>query len=429
MRRLTAVVLLLMVSGPAFAGSKLITLDEAVKTALSSNLEIMAGEAKIRQAESGVREARTFFLPRVSSSFSYTRMNEGMETMGIKVMDANLYNLGITLLHPIYTGGRLDALYGQAKENVRMSGYEQDGVIQNMVVETKKGYFSILKAMKGVETALKQKEMAQEHLRKTELLFKEGIVTKIDVLKTEVLLSEIEQSILRTNNSVSLAKAGFGFLLNMPLSEQFEVEDILETQKEKHDLEHWTVLSYGNRPEIKQMESLSRIYGYNTELEKSRRKPQVSMLSNYNFQKGSVTPVDKWDNSWNIGLAVEFDVWNWGETRERIEKTIHAKKEIDTRHELLKKAVELEVKSAFLNLETASQQIETSKKSLEKANENLRVANLLYGEGMSNTTDVLDAQADLASAMGSYYQSLYDYQIAYAELEKSAGVQMNRSGK
>ncbi|HNS32191.1 MAG TPA: TolC family protein [bacterium] len=429
MRRLTAVVLLLMASGPSFAGSRVITLEEAVETALSNNLEITAGEEKILQAEYEKREARTFFLPRVSSSFSYTRMNEARETMGMKVMDANLYNLGITLLHPLYTGGKLDAVYGQAKENVKRSGYEQEAVMQNLAAETKKGYFSILKAMKGVETALKQKEMAQEHLRKTELLFREGMVTKIDVLKTEVFLSEIEQAILKTNNSVSLAKAGLGFLLNMPLSEQFDVEDILDAQKEKHDLEHWTGLSYENRPEIKQMESISRIYGYNTEIEKSSRRPQVSLLSSYNFQKGSVSPVDKWDNSWNIGLAVELDVWNWGETRERIEKTIHAKREIDTQYELLKKAIELEVKSAYLNLETASQQIETSKKSLEKAQENLRVANLLYGEGMSNTTDVLDAQADLAAAMGSYHQSLYDYQIAYAELEKSAGVHMDRSGK
>ena len=408
----------------AFAGGKLITLENAVEMAVSNNLQIAAGMEKIKQAEYERNAVSTFFLPKISSSLSYTRMNEAQEMMGVIFADSNLYNLAIALNQPLYTGGRLNAVYEQAKEDVKRRGFEKDIIVQELISGTKRGYFSILKAEKGLQTVKTQKEMAQEHLRKAELMFREGIVTKVDVLKTEVFLSDIEQQILAMENSISLAKASLSFLLNQPLSTEFEIEDILEKQKEKNDLDYWTRLSYKSRPELKQLESAGRIYEYNIDVAESGRKPQVALFYNYMVDRGSAAPVDRWNNSWNIGVALEMDIWNWGETGDRIQKAIHAKKEVDTEYSLLLKAVELEVKTALLNMETAARQTENIKKSLEKAEENLRVTNLLYSEGMLTTTDVLDAQSDLASARNRYYQSLYDYQLAYAELEKSAGVHL-----
>lgn len=344
--------------------------------------------------------------------------------MSMKVTDENLYNLGFTLAQPLYTGGRVRAVYAQAQENVKMTGFEKEAVIHGLIVDTKKGYFSVLKAERGFQTVNFLKELALEHLRTAKAFFEEGLATRAEVLKTEVFLADIGQQIVQAENSISLAKAGLNFLLNQPLTTEFDVEDVFEKRKEKRDIEYWMNLSYGQRPELKRLESAGRIYEHNIEAEKSGHKPQVALFSNYLFDRGAQAPVDEWRDSWNIGVALELDIWNWGETGHRVQKAVHAKKEIDNQYALLRKAVELEVKSAYLNLEAADKKIETIKKSLETAEENLRVTDLLYREGMTTTTEVLDAQADLTAARNSYYQSLYDYQIAYAELERSAGVRI-----
>ncbi|MGI6595090.1 MAG: TolC family protein [Candidatus Ratteibacteria bacterium] len=147
------------------------------------------------------------------------------------------------------------------------------------------------------------------------------------------------------------------------------------------------------------------------------------------MEKGTQGAIDKWQDSWQFGVAMELDIWNWGETRNKVQRAVHAKKEIENQQILLLKSIELEVKSAFLNLQTAKKQIESIKKSMETAEENLRITKILYSEGMTTTTEVLDAHTDLAVVLNNYYQSLYDYQIAYAGLEKAAGVLIARSKK
>jgi len=417
--------LCIFLAGTVFS-EEVLTLEKSIETAISSNLQVTASSERVRQAEYGRKEASTYFLPRISSSFTYTRLNEEQAIdfggMSFKVTDANLYNFGLTLSQPLYTGGRLTAAYSQAKENVYRTVFEKQSVEQNLVFDVKKGYFSILKAKRGVETVNSLKKMAEEHLKTAQAFFKEGLVTRADVLKTEVFLADAEQQILQAENGLALSKAGFRFLLNESLSSEFEVEDVLERRGEKNNLEYWTKLSYERRPELKGLESTAKMYGYGVQAERSGYQPQVALFSNYLLDRGTQNAADEWKDSWNVGVAVGWDIWNWGETGYRVRKASHQKKEIDAQYALLRKSIELEVKAAYLNLETADRQIETARKALEKAEENVRVTNILYREGMAVTSDVLDAQTDLTAARNKYCQSLYDYQLACAQLEKSAGV-------
>ncbi len=60
-------------------------------------------------------------------------------------------------------------------------------------------------------------------------------------------------------------------------------------------------------------------------------------------------------------------------------------------------------------------------KAVDDAQENVRVTDLLRKEGLATTTDVLDAQTYLFQTKASYYQALYDYQIAHYQLVKASG--------
>ncbi|MCX8083249.1 MAG: TolC family protein, partial [bacterium] len=70
---------------------------------------------------------------------------------------------------------------------------------------------------------------------------------------------------------------------------------------------------------------------------------------------------------------------------------------------------------------SAEQKVSQCEKQIELAEENLRVAELLYEEGMATTTDILDADTSLTEARNGLYNALYEYQLAYAELERASG--------
>lgn len=419
------------------AGGETLSLEKSIEEGLKNNIALKVSSEQIRQAEYEKQETYSFFFPRISSSFTYTRMDKAQEMsfeglgdligipvppVSFKVADANLYNAGVSLVQPLYAGGQIQSFYRKSRENIKKTSIEKDILAHELALEIKTSYFSILKAEKMLQTVLFLKKTAEEHLEVARAFFNEGLVTKTDILKTEVFMANAEQKVLQAQNMKALAKAGFSFLLNRPLDEDLDIEDILGAKRDKKNLSYWTQMAYRQRPEIKKIESVARMYGHDIDIEKSGLKPQVSLFANYQVDRGTQSSLDKWQDSWNIGVAVEIDVWNKGETRYRIKKAESRKKEIGHQLLLQKQAIELEVKNSYINILFAEQEIETAKKTREKARENLRMANMLYREGMTTNTDVLDAQADLASADSSYYQALYDYHIAFGELEQAGGI-------
>jgi outer membrane protein TolC len=59
--------------------------------------------------------------------------------------------------------------------------------------------------------------------------------------------------------------------------------------------------------------------------------------------------------------------------------------------------------------------------SVHQAEENYRVTNETFKNGLSLNSDLLDAEFALMQAKTNYIQSLADYELAKAGLEKSIG--------
>lgn len=407
---------------------KYLNLEESIKIAIENNLNVKVGEEKVIQSEIEKKDAFTLFLPKIFSSFSLTRLDEPnlieIPSAGIsfEATKQYLYNGAITFSQPLFTGGKLFYTYKQSEESLKKTNYEYQKLIQDICFNVKETYFSILKIEKSLEVAKELKKQAQEHLKDANLLFKNGLVTKLDILKTEVFLAEVEQKIIEVENALSVATTNFNFLLNQPISTRIQLEDILEEGKTEFSFDEWKELAFKNRPELKIYETLLKISDFNINLAKSDYFPQISLLANYQNEKGTQSSLEEWRESWNAVIALELNIWNWGSTKNKIEKNKLQKSQLEKEYQLLKNSIELDVKNNFLNVKSAEEKIKTAKKQIEEAEENLRLTNLLYKEGMTTTTEVLDAQTSLSQAKNNYFQALYEYKIAYSQLEKASGV-------
>lgn len=426
-------VFLILITFPCLLFSQqVLTIDEAIKIAVENNLGIKIAESKVEQAYYQKKEAKTYFLPQITSTFNYTYLgdNEGISISGlplppIKMTDDNLYNFTLSLNQPIFTGKKIEKTYEISKVNIENSKLQYNIQLQDVVFNVKKNYFSVLEAEKYLETARKYREMLEKHLENAKKLFQQGLATKLDILKTEVSVKDAETKIIEAENLIKLAKANLNFVLNKPVDEEITVVDIFEIKEDVKDYDYWKEISLKKRPEIKSMERLISIYEKKIDLEKSNLYPQIYFFTNYNFERGTQTSLGKWDTNWNTGIAISLDIWNWGRTKDKIKQSEKEKEQIDRQYEIVKKSIELEVKKAYLNLLSAEKKLEERKKQIETAKENLRVAELLYKEGLATTTDVIDAITSLTEAKNTYYTAIYEYKVAYFQLEKATGLYKN----
>lgn len=416
----------LLITSWLFAEETL-SLEDSIKIAIDNNLKIKISQARIDQAYYQKEITKTNFLPKLSSSFNYTYLGDNQPISfnplfpSFKVTDDNLYTISFKVTQPVFTGWKIETAYQVAKDSFEKTKIDYETDIQNLVLDVKKAYFNILKAQRLLETSLKYRESLQNHLKDAKKMFDLGLVTKLDILKTEVALKDAETKITESENFLNLARSNFNYVLNRPLDYNFIIQDILEQQEVENDYQRWFTTAMKQRNEIKSFEKVLSIYDKNIKIEKSNLYPQVYFFFNYNFEKGTQTSREDWGDNWNTGILLSYDIWNWGETQKKIKKAEKSKQEIEKQFELVKNSIEIEVKNAYLNFLSAKKKIEQAKKQIESAEENFRVARLLYNEGMATTTDVIDANIGLIQANNNFFNYLYQYQISCAELEKAAG--------
>ncbi|MCX7706220.1 MAG: TolC family protein [bacterium] len=406
---------------------RIFTLQDSVKIALENNLDIRTSEQKIIQKQWEKEDSKTKFFPQISGNFSYTRLDKvpsiSVPGMPIKIeMSKNdIYNAGLTLTQPVFTGGALTSQYEIKKQEIEIANGEKLITQQNIIFQVIQAYFSILKASNFRQAALALVNQRQAHLSNVKKLFEAGLATKADILKTEVALADAKQKLVETENMINLAKENFKTILNFPYSCEINLQDTLTKVWEEKDIETWKNIAIKKREEIKQIERNKATLELARKIIKADYYPEIAFALSLRGEKGTSSGLNSWYQNITAVLVANFDIWNWQSTKKKIKAMDAQISQIETQKQKIINLISLDITSSYLNLISAQEKIRVMEKAVEDAQENVRVTDLLRKEGLATTTDVLDAQTYLFQTKASYYQALYDYQIAHYQLVKASG--------
>ncbi|MBN1380078.1 MAG: TolC family protein [Deltaproteobacteria bacterium] len=414
--------------------------------AIKKNLTIQTAKEKIKGAEAQKDEAFTEFLPKFSTSYSYSRLNEAPtyttpgSTLALPAPIGNVniqpstvvmgtkdnFNWSLDARQPIFAGGGIMANYEVNKLGVDISRLEERFTISDIVLAVKTAYYNILKANKLMELAEQSVAQLEAHRNTAKNFYTVGLIPRNDLLRAEVELANGRQMLVKAKNNVQLAKAKLNSLLHFDINAPLVVEDILYYIKFDESLIDSMKRAMENRMEI-------RVYTLKVEqarklvsLARSNYFPTVSIAGNYT-KYGDTAGVSgspyQDEKSWRIMAIANWNFWEWGKTKYRVDSGISRENQMVHALNMLKDQVKLEVKNDYLFLREAEKQIQAAEKSIEQAEENFRIVKERYHERMATTTDVIDAQTLLLKAKSDYTNALGDYNIGLARLEKSTGLQ------
>jgi outer membrane protein len=419
------------------AAEKVFTLDESIETALKQSALIRAAQEGVLGAEAQKKEAFTGFLPKLSTSYNYTRLNsEPYSTMPpwpplttspsrLVVGTQDNYTWAVEARQPLFAGGGILANYEAGKIGFDISQMERDAVTQDIVQEVKVAYFNILKAEKLLGVARQSLEQLQAHRHVAQNFFDVGLIPRNDVLQSEVQVANGEQFLIRAENGVELAKAKFNTLLRRSINDPVQVEDILAYRPHDLHIEDCIKAAMENRPEIKsqtlkvdQAKSLVKVA-------KSDFFPTVSAVGHYERvgdTPGVAGSSFKDSENWYVMGVASWTFWEWGKTKYRVDASRSRENQsIDLLHNI-RDQVALEVKNAYLVMRESEKQVMVANKAIEQAQENFRINEERYREQVATSTDVLDAQTLLTRAKSDHANALSEYNISHVRLERAMGV-------
>ena len=419
------------VCGPA-QEKEVYSLEKSIGEALDKNWSLKATEEKIDQAIQVKNQARSEFLPKLSTSYGYTRQSEQAVIRGTGIVgldgsplsSQDNYQWRGTVRQPLFTGFALVSSYDLARLGIDQSEMEVELKKLDLALRVKEAYFDILIADKAVEVAEKDVESRESNVDVARSFYKVGMIPVNDLLKAEVELGNSQQNLVKARNGSRLARSAFNTVLSRPVNAPAEVEDILIYKPEHGDFQEYVSQAFAARPEMKIIEINLLQTDQEIRLVKSGIYPEISLSYDYikegddpNVSGSAFHDAGRWE-----AMAVcTWTFWEWGKTHYSVREKESLKKELIQTRMSLEDNIRLELKDAVLAMGTAEQNIPTTKKAVEQGEENLRVNNERYKAQVTTITEVLDAQSLLTQARVNYYKALYSHNLARARLQRALG--------
>jgi outer membrane protein len=402
-------------------------LERAIALALQNNHTIREFEEDVGIAGDGVSAALSAFLPRLSAGYTYNRRDNppGMHTAvgPFIVGEEESQRANVTLMMNVWDFGRSLGTYNQARLGEDMAELTLKRLNQQVIFQVTKVYFEILRAKKAELIAEESLAQAKSHLSMAKSFFKQAIVDKNDVLRAELRVAEIEHSLIRANNFVELATAGFNMVLGIDPHYRTEIAVREDVPPFRTTLAGSLELATANRHEFSLIKKKVEFEKEGLTVARSAHYPRIYVAGGYNRLEDDY---QLHKDVWMGEVGIQVDLFSGGKASADVRaarKTI--RKAEETAREVCDE-IGFQVKSAYLAVTEAQKRIEVMEKAVEQAKENLRLMNNKYKQNVVTSTDVVDAEALLTRAQNDYYNAIYDYNIAMAQLENAIGKKLRK---
>lgn len=411
-----------------------LTLSQTIEAAIKANLRLQQSQDDIEAAQA-VKKARTAdFLPKLNATYGYIRRDhpttQALGVPGVGITDVLInpqdeYNFVTSFNQPIFTGFALFNQYKIASLGLDVAEYSEKITRQDVILDAKNAYFSVLKTQKLLNVALDTVRQITAQKDVAENMYQVGMSPLNDLLQSQVQLANAKQRLITSQNTMEIAKSQFNTLLRRPVNAPVVIADILDYAPFEHDIDYCLDQAEANRLEIEVADLEIQIAEKDYQLSQKDYYPSVNLIGTWTH-RGTDWDVNGGegigdDRFWDIRATATWNFWEWGRTTYGVREKLSRLSQAKSRKEELLDRIDLDVKQAYLKTVESEKNITTIEMAIEQAKENLRITEERYKEQVSTTTDVLVAQTLLTDTMTNYYNALYDYKIAKAVLYRAIG--------
>ena len=386
-----------------------LSIDDAVDYAMKNNLDLKAKREELNVAKGNLTTAITYpFNPEISLEGRNLLSSGENEKTSYRFGEKNEYSLSIS--QTLETGGQRSLRKDIALKNEDIVQLEIVDMERLLTGEVKREFYNLI----FLEDKFKLTDLSiglnQKLLDVAEKRFRSGDAPKMDVNLTMVELKKVENEKTKVTGLFSISKARVSSLLG--LSPDTEIilrrdEDLTPPLKDM-DLKGLKEMAIKNRPDIINFEIKEKAISEEISLTRADVSPdvRVSLLYNRDYDK----------EVYGAGVSIPIPVVN--RNRGQIETLMAQKLRLNTMRESLKLLIEKEIESAWLRVDTAKKSLKLFKEDiLPQLKENVDNLKSAYDAGRIGIYTVILEQQKLTSNTAAYYDSLFEYNSALADLE------------
>lgn len=406
-----------------------ISLLEAYEIAEEKNLNKKINQKALGLAQKNYAKSKAIFLPQIVVSHTAIGTTNPLMAFGSKLNQEILtqqdfnpnmlndpdyirnYTTKIQVQQPLIN---VDGIYERkaAQLHIDIQNNQNKFKDKHLKLEIKKAYMQLQVAIKQVSVLEKAKETAHANLNFANNHFKQGYLTKSDLLEVEVRVSDVDNQLYSAKNQVLNASNFLSHLLNLPLSETLIPADLIELEINQFDS------LYALPKQREDIDAMDLGYAIQKKLLQSSKMkflPRLNLFGHIELHDDQIFGTEA--KGYIIGAQLSWDIFKGGSQWADIQKNKIEVEKTALNIELYKEQSQLEINKTIRHLSDINNRLIQSSKSVIQSKEALKIRTNRFEQGLEKTTDLLRAESLYAQKQLEYINTVFNYNFTVAYLK------------
>lgn len=447
-----------------------ISLEQALKIALSENIAVKVADKEIERTKYAKKGTYASLFPQIDATGSYQRTikkqvmymdfdmssfgggsaagsgstgsgtagtGEGSGTVsgstasssknngGLEVGRWNTWSAGVSASMPV--------INAQLWKSIKISGMDVELAVEkarasrlDMVSQVKNAYYAVLFSKEAFNVYKEVYENAMTNYAETEKKYNVQKATDLDMARAKTNVANAIPNVYNAESSIILAlwqlKAVMGIDLEMNIDVEGAIEDYSEYMTS--DVTKADSISLDRNSTMKQLEIQANELAQSIKAQQYAYIPTLSLAFNYsynamtndfNFKEYRWTPYSY------VGVSLSIPIFSGGKRLNQVRQARNSYEQMRLQMTSTERNLKISIRQSLNTMETNVKSYDAAKDAVASAEKAYSIAEKSYEVGRATLTDLNDAQLALTQARLAESQAVYNFIVAKTQLEQTLG--------
>ncbi len=422
----------LFIGGTTIHAQEKITLDDAIKIALSESNTIKIADMTIEKTGYAKKGAYSALYPNISATGNYQRtlkkqvmvMDMGMgDPLEIEVGTSNNVSAGVSAAMPLVNA--------QLWQSLKLSALDVELAVEqarsskiSLVSQVKQSFYAVLLAKEAYDVYKEVYDNAQKNFEDVEKKYKVGKASEFDYLRAKVNVNNAEPEVYSAENAVVLAIWQLKAIMGIDLNTDLDVEGALSDYVNEvvAVVQETDSISFENNTNLLQLRLQDEMLTNTIKMTKFQYIPTLSASFAYNYNAMGNT----FDMSWNpysvVALSLNVPIFSGFSKRNSIRQYQKSQDILRLSIEDTERNLNIAMGNYIDKMNTSVKRYTAAESTLEMAQKSYNISEKMYEVGKATLVELNDAQLALTQAQLTMSQAIYQYMTNKAAIDELMGV-------
>lgn len=420
---------------------KVISLDDALKIALSENTSVKIADMEITRSGYAKKGTYASLYPRIDLSGSYQRtikkqvmymdfempagMGGGAMADGLEVGRWNTWSAGVSASMPLVNAQLWRSIKISAQD-VELSVEKARSSRIETVTQVKNAYYTVLLAKESFKVYRSVYENALQNCQQIQRKYNAQKASELELTRAKATLANAIPNVYDAESSVTIAlwhlKAVMGISLDENIDTEGELADYAASMFA--DITNLSEAGLEGSSTMRQLSIQAEELANMVKMHKEAYIPTLSLAFSYSLNAMTNDfkfSQYKWSPYSFVGLSLSIPVFSGFQRLNQVRQTKTQAAELNLQRTETERQLRINIRQ-FLNvMETQMKSYSAAEDALATAEKAFNIAQKSYDVGRSTLTDLNDAQLAYTQASLNLNQTIFAFLSAKASLEGVLG--------